>query len=329
MKRITKLIQLQILLFTLLFSYTINAQVGIGNTDPATTLDINGSISIRDGGNIALSAGNNDITLPLIGGQAYSNYRITGPLSDFNIDRIVPVTNSDGQIVVLQNTTAHNMTIRHNIGGTDVNSVYVPGGQNLTLQGQYSTVTLMYSDALSRWSIVSHNDNLYGNNITSNAPTNDTFIYSYIDTAPFVTMNGMTVTFTPKHSVVYVNFSAAGFISPTINGTALSTNQCGVYFRLQKIEAGTTTTHAHTTTVGTDYDFDDVFGDGVLTGWNGHFTMYPIPVTPGVSTTIRVQWRSDTFLGNTSTGANPTINPIVFCNPSSDTFSHRSLTIVD
>jgi hypothetical protein len=73
------------------------------------------------------------------------------------------------------------------------------------------------------------------------------------------------------------------------------------------------------TSLATDFDYDDWFGSQVATSWNAHFTMYPIVVTPGVSTTINIQWRRD--------GIAPSV---AYCSATTlQEVSHRSLTIFD
>lgn len=136
----------------LLFSLSASAQVGIGTTTPTTTLDVNGAISLKDGGILTLANGNNDnIILPLTAGTVYSNYRITGPTSTFRVRSIVPVAGVDGQVVILQNTTTQTMIISHDISGAVNNRIYVPAEQDLILTGRYSSVTLIYSNAQNRW----------------------------------------------------------------------------------------------------------------------------------------------------------------------------------
>ncbi|MCX7547671.1 hypothetical protein OS188_06880 [Xanthomarina sp. F1114] len=136
----------------LLFSLGATAQVGIGTTTPATTLDVNGALSLRDGGTLTLSNGNNNnITLPTTAGRVYSNYRIIGPTSTFRVRSIVPVAGVDGQVVILQNTTTQTMIISHDISGAANNRIYVPSEQDLSLTGRYSSVTLIYSNAQNRW----------------------------------------------------------------------------------------------------------------------------------------------------------------------------------
>lgn len=149
-----KLINLKntVFLFTLLAFSMSYAQVGIGTTNPSTQLDVEGAVSLREGGAITLVNGtNNNIVLPLTAGTVYSNYRITGPTGFFTIRSIVPATAADGQIVTLQNTTTQVMILEHNVGGPGANRIFIPGEEDLVLTGRYSSVTLMYSDNQNRW----------------------------------------------------------------------------------------------------------------------------------------------------------------------------------
>ena len=58
---------------------------------------------------------------------------------------------------------------------------------------------------------------------------------------------------------------------------------------------------------------------GVSSAYNVSMNNYPVAVTPGVSTTIKVQWR----IGGINTG---TARNFVVSNPD---YSHRNLTILD
>ncbi|MEZ4778900.1 MAG: hypothetical protein R2786_05895 [Flavobacteriaceae bacterium] len=142
-----------LLLFLLINSIAFS-QVGINTVDPRTILDVNGALSLREGGVLTLSNGNNNVNL---GATPYSYYRISGPTAAFNIRNITPVTTSNGQMVTLVNTTSQNMTIVNNTGGTAANRIYCPNGANIVLTGIYTSVTLQYNSSLSRWTVVSTN----------------------------------------------------------------------------------------------------------------------------------------------------------------------------
>ncbi len=152
MKKCYLSIKPQIFILLFLISLPLNAQVGIGTTSPTTTLDIDGAISFRDGGTLSLSNGNN--TNINLGGIPYSNYRIVGPTTSFNVNSIIPISGSDGQIVTLQNTTNAIMNIVHNSGGTAANRILVPGAKDMQVRGQYATVSLQYSANQSRWVVL-------------------------------------------------------------------------------------------------------------------------------------------------------------------------------
>ena len=126
------------------------AQVGINTTDPKTTLDVNGGLSLREGSALVFTNGTNDNFS--LGTSVYSMYRITGPTADFSLTGIVPVTGSDGQVITLQNTTDYNITIKHeNTNSTAANRIYVTGERDYYLTGKYTSITLHYSFSLSRW----------------------------------------------------------------------------------------------------------------------------------------------------------------------------------
>jgi hypothetical protein len=131
------------------FNVVLFAQVGIGTTDPKTALDVNGALSLREGTALVFSNGNND-NLSL-GTSVYSMYRITGPTADFELSGIVPVTGADGQIIILQNTTNYDFTLKHNNSSTSSNSIYIPGEKDFYLTGRHTTITLQYSVTLSKW----------------------------------------------------------------------------------------------------------------------------------------------------------------------------------
>lgn len=230
-----------------LFSFGAFAQVGIGNIDPKSALDVNGALSLREGA--ALSLTNNDNQNIDLGATIYSQYRIIGPTADFNILTFLTpanVSSSDGQLLTLINTTAKKMTIIHDQGsnGNKQRRIYCPSGYNLVLEGQNSSVTLQYNTSLQRWVVIGYADiGGYGRNVYNNIGLDDTSTNSTNSNA----MKDMSLTFTPKHSVVYVNFSASGTMDKGANSDAQG------YAAFQIMRGNTSI--AGTTTLATDRSF--------------------------------------------------------------------------
>tara|TARA_R100000306_G_C4370793_1_gene139860 strand:- start:1083 stop:2015 length:933 start_codon:yes stop_codon:yes gene_type:complete len=294
--------------FFLLISFKVLAQVGIGTIDPITQLDINGAISLREGPSLTLANGINNINS--LGTTAFSQYRLIGPSVAFSIRNIAPLANANGQLITLINTTNAPLTILHEGGGIAVRRIYCPGESNLVLNGRYSTVTLQYNPSLMRWIVVDYTDIRYGDNIisvkgTTNISTNSN---------TFSDMSNMTLTFTPRHSTVYVNFSASGHM----DGSGFLPEASYAQFRLVNVTASNSV-QAGVTTLCTDYDYDDMTGEIVALAWNANIAMFPITVTPGQSTTLKIQWARD---GVFPTALLNSVNTM----PNS---SHRSFTIFD
>lgn len=124
-----------------------------------------------------------------------------------------------------------------------------------------------------------------------------------INSTTFTDMPQMSITFTPVHSTVYVNFTMAGYESVS------SWAQQYVDFRI--LRNGVVVGGANCTAGDADYA-------DLVTSFNGALNL-AVPVTPGVSTTIKVQWRRDGIYTNT-----------IYCNVASyPDFNHRSLIIID
>jgi len=306
MKKTSHLFSALFLIVTTVFSGI--SQVGINTTDPTTTLDVNGALSLRAGSALTLS--NNNNTNINLGITPSSYYRINGPTSDFNINSIIPESLADGQIIILENNTTHTMTLIHRSGGTAANRINCPGERDISLSGRYATATLLYNSADLKWSVINYTDNRYGDNIQSVIGTTDISV----DTTTFTDMADMTITFTPNHSTVYVSFSASGIMDDTtfIPEASLA------HFNLINVTAGNTRI-CGVETLTTDYDFDDVFGEIGAVSWNAHITMFPVIVNPGTSTTLKIQWQRQ---GVFTTAL---LNPVA-THPEG---AHRSMTIFD
>ncbi len=192
------------------FSLALFSQVGIGNPDPKSALDVNGAISLREGP--ALNLTNNDNVNIDLGATVYSLYRIIGPTSDFKIltfNTPPGVSANNGQLLTLINTTPHKMTIVHNqgSGGELQRRIYCPNGQDFDVEGQNASITLQYNTLLERWVVNSHTDiGGYGKNVQNKIGVTDINTNSNAASD----MADMNITFTPKHAKVFVNFSASG-----------------------------------------------------------------------------------------------------------------------
>lgn len=158
---------LNTLVLVLIITTTSIAQVGIGNTDPKTQLEVDGALSLREGAALALSNGaNTDINL---GATPYSFYRITGPTAAFSIGSIYAETGADGQIITLINTTTFPMTITHSLG--NARRIYCPTETDIIITGRYATVTLQYNTSESKWFLVNSMGGSDDWKLTGNAGT--------------------------------------------------------------------------------------------------------------------------------------------------------------
>ncbi|MEZ4858334.1 MAG: hypothetical protein R2781_05945 [Flavobacteriaceae bacterium] len=280
MKEITPFKNPHFCLFIFLLVNSITfSQVGINTVDPTTVLDVNGAISLRTGGDLTLTNGNNnDIVL---GATPYSFYRVTGPTAAFSIGSIYPssAVAADGQILILENNTTQTMTLRHNAGGTNINRILCPGGQNFTLSGQYATVTLMYQTNHNRWVIIDKVD--YSNPIDSITLAAD---FSLGATGSFSDVTGMSLTFVAKKTSVMVMLSGSGDTNTQLAAGIID-------FRVVNDPSGTVIggTHEKLTT------FDNAFG--VLgAAWSVSFTKPLTGLTIGNSYTIKIQALFDPIL---------------------------------
>lgn len=237
-KYIDKIGIVSFILFLTFFS-SVHSQVGIGNTDPKSTLDVSGAISLREGPVLSLMNNNENLDL---GATIFSLYRITGPTANFNIlsfNTPDATFANDGQLLTLINTTPFTMTLVHDEGsiGNEHRRIYCPNGTNLVLEGQNASVTLQYNIFLERWVINGSTDvGGYGKNVKSSIGSSDI----ETDSPDAADMGDMEITFTPKHETVFVNFSASG----TMDKGGASDAQAFANFELTKdgvIVAGATT----------------------------------------------------------------------------------------
>lgn len=131
-------------------SVNVSGQVGIETSDPKVTLDVNAALSLREGGEVILMNGKNSAIN--LGVAPYSFYQINGPTESFFIEGILPVANSDGQIVTLQNNTNETMYITHLATGVDIpNQIIVANEKQFRVIGKYSCISFLYNKVNNKW----------------------------------------------------------------------------------------------------------------------------------------------------------------------------------
>ena len=139
-----------IVLISLSFSMIYAQDMGVrltSGTLPNATLDVNGSVSFREGTALALVNGvNSDIAL-----TAYSFFRITGPTAAFSLTGCAGGV--DGRMLTLINASGQTLTLTHQATSTSANQINT-GGSNMTITAG-GIVTLFYNSSLSKWVVTS------------------------------------------------------------------------------------------------------------------------------------------------------------------------------
>ena len=195
-----------------------------------------------------------------------------------------------------------NVYIANNCGiGTTapISKVHVMG--SITLQdGTQGLNKVLVSDANGTGTWQALSQHTFGTNNQGVKGTTDITL----NTTAWQDMAQMTITFTPAHNLVYVLFTFSAYANPSYYPM--------MYVDFQVLRDGVSMGASNCLVE----DYDDV--DGLVTSFNGAMNM-AVPVTAGVSTTIKVQWRRDgLYLGP------------VYCNAATfPDFCHRVLTIID
>ncbi len=151
----------------------------------------------------------------------------------------------------------------------------------------------------------------YGNNIQSVklGGTINTQSAAYVD------MPGMSITFTPKHSTVYVLVSAVSRFTTTTAGTSAALGQAVYSMRVWNNNTGAEV--ARTAAILADYNSGT---NSTVTSGCVAISCIAVAVTAGVSTTLKLQWFNTVFLG----AGYLTIAPGL-----ANTGDHCVLTIID
>lgn len=116
---------------------------------------------------------------------------------------------------------------------------------------------------------------IYGDNIQSVILSSGT---QNIDNTSSVDISGATLTFTPKHAIVYLSFSISGY-NPLCNSDEQS------WFSVRVLNNGSNVGNFLSMTATTD-DLTGAVGAATITAAN-----FPLSVTPGTPVTIKLQGR--------------------------------------
>ncbi|MFN8309570.1 MAG: hypothetical protein U0T73_06355 [Chitinophagales bacterium] len=176
----------------LLQIYGTNNSVGVrvtGGSTPASALDVNGDLALREGPVITVGAGVNSLVLT----GEYSHYRLMGATGAFSISSIF--IGNNGQILTLINSTGQPMTITNtnspNCILTGTNSNLVSNG------GTPCSVTMIYNVSFGRWMVIASSGMMSSNDwhtVGNTAITNPAAPGTYGVSAIAATENWMGTT---------------------------------------------------------------------------------------------------------------------------------------
>lgn len=147
------------ILFILLFSQSLMSQsIGIKTSTPQTTLDVNGSVAMREGGALAVVNGaNNNVTI-----DTMSFYRITAPTAVFSITGFT--NGSDGRLLTIINASSYTLTLKHQSASSTAANRINTGGSDMAVPTN-GVVSLVYNATLTNW-VVSGSQGVIPNFLT-------------------------------------------------------------------------------------------------------------------------------------------------------------------
>ena len=279
-----------------------NGNVGIGDLDPNATLSVVGKVRASDAANES-----EFLEIDHGGAHAYMNWDGDGNL-DFREagTTLMTLESTTGYLGIGTNNPDQKLHLDDEGSGLETIRVEDLGSGN---EGDFSQTSGGNAQSNSTSNRVVYVDNngdmtaryVYGDNVQSVIGT------SNISTSSnsFSDVQALTITFTPRHSVVYVTFS--------ISGAGQLPNATRSYWLLARLVKDGTPLK------GTGTVVTDRHSGGVNSAYNVSMNNYPVSVTRGVPTTIKVQWR----IGGTNTGT-----ARCFATTNAD-FSHRNLFIWD
>jgi hypothetical protein len=218
-----------------------------------------------------------------------------------------PIYESAGGLVGIGNTTpTQRLDVTGNLkfsGALMPNNQAGTSGQILISQGGGVAPTWQ-----NPTSVPMYGNNAQSKKLTTIAGTTST---TYVD------IPGMSISMTTVHSTFYV---FASFTARVANSSTHMAAFGQIVVNSQVVVDGVS--QARAASIITDYDFDDLYGETMVTSGGVAFAGIPVTVTPGWHT-IKIQWSASGFYWEA--GAWVEINPVSFTN----TGDHCILTIFD
>ncbi len=130
--------------------------IGIGNTNPQARLDINGDIILRSH---ALTVANGTTYALDVNTNKFSNYKLTGTTSNFQIAGITAAANDRN--ITLYNRTGNSMEIYNDDVNAPASNRILTGTGTTFAVYNGGTVSLRYDTATHKWEVISsHYNNL-------------------------------------------------------------------------------------------------------------------------------------------------------------------------
>ncbi|MES2776447.1 MAG: hypothetical protein V4722_19880 [Bacteroidota bacterium] len=208
--------RLLLFLFTGCSIFSYGQNVGINTAAPTAALDVNGDFILRSA-DLTLANGNNLVD---VGTLAYSNFRITGPTTAFNVTGLS--YSWDGKLVTLFNRSGFTMTVVNESPAEAVSERIITGtGADVTIPNNAS-VNFQYDLGAVRWVLRSHSAAVAGGGVgggwglNGNAGTNpNTDFIGTTDNQPFIikSSNQTVAMFqfgSPSNNYIGTNFQRTG-----------------------------------------------------------------------------------------------------------------------
>jgi hypothetical protein len=225
--------------------------------------------------------------------NTYTNSTAIGAFSQATASDVLVLGSVNG-------TNGASSTVKVGVGTTAPTERLEVQGSVKIVDGSQGATKVLMSDAVGKgtWTDIYGSNNQYAEGSTDIS----------INTTTWTDMTGMSITFTPKHTAVYIYMTASGDIDVAAAGVEMGFVKCRV--------TNSTATTIYGKSVGIATDYDDVNGGNGA--WTCSIVCRVTGLTVGTSTTLKVQWAR----GGTNPG-------VARCFPLTHDYAHRALMKMD